>query len=899
MTSELLSQLSRHASMHRRFIFVFFLLLYTKLSIADSGAWNCEKVDGEEWSCNALPSSDEPEKSESPTSYSSTEVPITLPEPVPFKPAPVYVQPPKTVAKRQGWTCTSDEEGEETWNCSLIGSDPKGKARAIDADEYSSGLLTAAFDFNQEQVFDTLQSQLKYDPWENCMASSRNELLFTPGKDLRNTSPMDVRADYSEVFDKEITSFFGNVKIIRADQNVLSDMASYDSISDTMDAQGHVFYSEDELSLYSDTALLNLGTDEARLRKALFISPTSSIRGSADVVYRDSKVLSRYKDVAFTSCRPGNQDWVMHAQRLKMNKLTGKAAAKHAWLEFKGLPVLYTPYISFPLDDRRLSGFLPPTWGSNDRNGLDIVAPYYWNIAPNYDLTVWPRYMANRGGMLGGEFRYLTKMTSGSVGIDFLPSDGLRKVEGVDGDVDNEYYGKARYSGTIKNTTIFTPNLNSNLNLNYVSDKDYFIDLNNALGISNDRYLRSDANLNYSTEAISLTTRLEAYQTIDNSIVESARPYQKLPEVTLKLNHEFEDWPVEIETENQYINFYRDGRVNGHRLNVNPSVSIPIETASSFLKPKFSVQHTQYYLTDQPTGKPNNINRTLPVFSVDSGLFFEKDFKIADSGYMHTIEPRLFYLYIPEEDQKDIPIFDTSTFDFNYGSLFRENRFSGKDRIQDANQVTVAMTTRLLDSDSGVERLNLSVGEIFYFKDRKVVISGEPETNQLSNVVAELSGQLSDHISFTSGMQWNPDVNDFTRAQFDIRYRNQPEQIINLGYRYRRDNPLLAASIIQTDASFRWPLYDNWYGVGRWQYSLKFNSTKESFLGLEKESCCWRFRVVWRRFTNQLSNSTVADEAKMDEGLFLQIELKGLTSFGDKVDDFLERNLNGYQRNKK
>ncbi|MCK5120605.1 MAG: LPS assembly protein LptD [Methylococcales bacterium] len=884
--------------MHRRFIFVFFLPLYTELSIANSGAWNCEKVEGEEWSCNALPSSGEPEQPEFPTSDSSAEAPITLPEPVPFKPAPVYVQPPKTVAKRQGWTCTSAEEGEESWNCSLIGSDPKGKARVIDGEEYSSGLLTAAFDFNQEQVFDTLQSQLKYDPWENCMASSRIEPLYTPGKDLRNTSPMDVRADYSEVFDKEITSFFGNVEIIRADQNVLSDMASYDSISDTMDAQGHVFYSEDELSLYSDTALLNLGTDEARLRKALFISPASPIRGSADVVYRDSKMLSRYKEVAFTSCRPGNQDWVMHAKRLKMNKLTGKAAAKHAWLEFKGLPVLYTPYISFPLDDRRLSGFLPPTWGSNDRNGFDIVAPYYWNIAPNYDLTVWPRYMANRGGMLGGDFRYLTKMTSGSVGIDFLPSDGLRKVEGVDGDVENEYYGKARYSGTIKNTTTFTPNLNSNLNLNYVSDKDYFIDLNNALGISNDRHLRSDANLNYSTEGVSLTTRLEAYQTIDRSIADSARPYQKLPEVNLRLNHEFEDWPVDIAAENQYVNFYRDGRVSGQRLSINPSVTMPLETAGSFLKPKVSLQHSQYYLTDQAKGNPNSINRTLPVFSVDSGLFFEKDFKIADSSYMHTIEPRLFYLYIPEEDQKDIPIFDTSTFDFNFSSLFRENRFSGKDRIQDANQVTVAMTTRLIDSDNGAERLNLSVGEIFYFKDREVVISGAPETNQLSNVVAELSGQLTDHLSFTSGVQWNPDVNDFTRAQFDIRYRNQPEQIINLGYRYRRDNPNAVASIIQSDASFRWPLYDNWFGVGRWQYSLKLNSTKESFLGLEKESCCWRFRVVWRRFTNSLSNSTVADEAKMDQGIFLQIELKGLTSFGDKVDDFLEKNLNGYQRPK-
>jgi len=877
--------------MHCKYFFVIFLFTYAELIIAEDEAWDCEKGTDGQWSCNGQTQVSPPIAADRIKSEEAMPAELTAPQSIPL-PAPViaepskpvHVQPPSppAVAKRPGWNCKASEQ-DETWNCSLVGADPKGEAKAIGDPEYSSGLFAATFDYRQEQLFNALHAQLKYDPWENCTSPSRNKKPTIAGNDLRNTASMEVTADYSEVFDKEVTSFFGNVNIIRADQNVQSDRASYNTVSDTMDAQGHVFYNENEISLYSETALLNLSTDEARLREALFISPSGPIRGSADVVYRDSKFLTRYSNAAFTSCRPGNQDWIVHAERLKMNQKTGKAAAKHAWLEFKGLPVLYTPYISFPLDDRRLSGLLPPTFGANDKNGIDFSIPYYWNIAPNYDLTVWPRYMSKRGGMLGGEFRYLTEMTSGSLGLEYLPYDTLRK--------------EARFSGTLKNKTRFTDHLNSSIDLNYVSDDEYFDELSNALGLSNDRHLRSQADLNYNTDGIAFSSHLEAYQTIDRDITDDAKPYQKLPQVTLNLDHSFEQWPVDLAVENEYVNFYRNGRVSGHRFNTKPSIAFPIETAGAFLKPKVSLQHTLYELNSRMVGKSDSISRTLPIVSVDSGLFFEKNFEFSDSKYMHTLEPRLFYLYIPEKDQTDIPVFDSSLYDFGFSSLFRENRFSSVDRVQDANQITVAMTSRLIDSETGQERLNLSVGEIFYFKDRNITLSGDPETNSMSNLVAELSGQLTDNISFSSAIQWNPDINDVARGQAEMRYRDQAGKIINVGYRYRKDRLDLAVNdtnyIIQTDASFRWPLYDNWYGVGRWQYSLKFNSTKESFLGLEKESCCWRFRVIWRRFANTVTDSS---EGEMDQGVFVQIEFKGLTSFGDKVDNFLEKNLKGYRR---
>ncbi len=864
-----------------RYFFVFLLVFYAELNFAANGVWDCEKIKGGDWTCKVEKTEDEIDSSvdqqQVQEKFNAQDVELAQPVPRPVD-KPRHIQAPRSVARRPGWTCKPNSE-DESWSCSLIGTDPKGVARVMGNPEPESGLLAAAFDYNQEQIFDTLHSQLKFDPWENCLDSSSEKIRFTADDDLRNTAPMDVTADYSEVFDKEVTSFFGNVKMKRADQTVNSDRASYDTVSETLDAQGQVFYNENQIALYGNTALLNLATDEARLRDALFISPSGPIRGSADVMYRDSKTLSRYSKAAFTSCKPGNQDWVVHADRLKMNKKTGKAAAKNAWLEFKGLPVLYTPYISFPLDDRRLSGFLPPTFGGDDRNGFDSTIPYYWNIAPNYDLTVWPRYMSKRGAMLGGEFRYLTKKASGELGLEYLPYDTLRQ--------------KPRYSGTFKNKMNLVDNLNSNINLNYVSDDAYIDELSNALGLSNDRHLRSNADLTYAVQGLSFSARAEAYQTIDKFIADSARPYQKLPQVNLDLDHSFQQWPIDLAMDNEYVHFYRNGRVSGHRFNSKPSIAFPMENLAGYVKPKFSLQYTQYELQDQAAGKKDSISRTLPIFSVDSGMFLEKNFKLADSKYMHTIEPRLFYLYIPKEDQSDIPVFDSSLYDFGYSSLFRENRFSSIDRIQDANQVTVALTTRLIDSDSGYELMNLSVGEIFYFQDREVTISGPSETNTLSNLVAELSGQLNDQLSYNSAIQWNPDVNDITRGQAELKYRDVDNRLINIGYRYRRDNPAAAASIIQTDTSFRWPLYDNWYGVGRWQYSLKFNSTKESFLGLEKESCCWRFRLIWRRYANVITGS---EDDELDEGVFLQLELKGLTSFGDKVDDFLDKNLKGYQR---
>ena len=884
------------------------------------------------------------------------------------KPAASVIKPAAVVAaesvpaysgKPAGWKCDpKDKEGD--WNCELTGSDPKGEARVIESAEHGFSLLDPAFDNKQENVFNTLRDRLQNNPWGNCTMQLGTQSYLLPDKKLRDSADTDLNANYIEIYDNEVGNYQGNVDLKRADQRASSNSANYDSVSQTVDLHGNVFYSENDLSMHTDSATLKLDNDQAKLRDTLFISPAMPIRGKADAVYRDSQTLSRYKGVAYTSCEPGNQDWVVHASDLKMNKSDGTGSAKNAWVEFKGVPVFYSPYLSFPIDNRRKSGFLAPAFGNTGRGGFNFTTPFYWNIAPNLDATLRPRYYTKRGILLAGDFRYLTEMTNGKVSLEYLPGDNLTKND--------------RYYATIKNNTRFTQNIAANLDLNLVSDNRYFNDLGNALSTTTFSQIRSSADISYIDQDFSLNGQLVSYQTIDPNLRQRLKPYRRLPQLNFNYDHVFEDafeFPIHTAVNTEYVYFQHDdsepgsatfdplqplsrGNIralaSGHRFNAQPSVSFPIKTGGAFVTPKLSLQYTQYMLDNQPVGYADSISRVLPIASVDSGLFLEKDINLFGGAYKHTIEPRLFYLYIPRVNQKEIPVFDTSLYDFWYPALFRENRFNGLDRTQDANQVTLALTSRLVDPKTGLDKLKLDLGQIFYFQDREVTapivrvganfLESRVETSSFSPLVAELSSAFNEHLSIETGLQWDPQHNDITRGKAILHLVRNPGELFNVGYNYRKDylirdtlnrpekeiasdigfsdpasdsaisyvqnlqqnNTLLRSKdIIQTDMSFRWPLFDKWFAIGRWQYSLLYNQTADAFVGLEKETCCWRFRVIGRRFVNNIAaaaNSPIGLDTPYNSqtGIYFQIELKGLTGLGEKLDDFFARSIFGYQR---
>ncbi len=944
---------------HRLFLLLVSLFPYTSLAAEKSAAWNCaQSSDGKEWVCSggenkpssteespdtitpskpldtlkAAPVASTPSIENTTTTAPAQTVPsvkhVEMATDAPIS-APPSITPQKTHQTHDTsnlaseteaeWECSAGQKNNQ-WDCQKTQpttlsenasetaiSTPKTTKKS----PFSQGvsMLPSAFSAKEEDTFDVLKSQLKTDPWQHCTNPNAPKPVFTNTKKLRNDAPIDVQSNYSEIFDNEISSYFGNVVIKHADQQLSSESANYDSVAETLDVHGDAYYSDDDLSVHTNAGTFDLNSDQAKLRDVLFIAPSAPLRGRARSVTRESKIISRYQDVAFTSCPTGNQDWAIHASELNINKEEGEGTAKNAWLEFKGTPVFYSPYMSFPTDSNRKSGFLAPSFGSTQRSGFNVSAPYYWNIAPNYDATFKPRYLTKRGILLAGDFRYLTESLQGHTNLEVLPDDYLRQHQ-------------PRYFASVKNTTRFTDKVHANIDLNYVSDKNYFAELGSALSLPNFSYLKSQADVGYYGDMMNAVARVENYQSIDKYLTGNRLPYRKLPEIDINFKHDFNQLPVPVNValNNEFVYFQHTSLLNGQRSNVKPSISMPLQSESAYVTPKVSLQYTNYFLSDPLiSGYSSQISRTLPIFSTDTGMTFERNVNLGGNGFLNTIEPRLFYLYIPRENQKDIPIFDTSAYDIWFNTLFRENRFSGLDRVQDANQVTMAVSSRLIDAQTGKERAKFSLGNIVYFQDREVQapfyiqkndLNGKPiletftpptETGRFSNVIGELSAQVNNHVAIDSGIQFDPYQNEISRGKAILHLTHQPNEILNVGYRYRKISPTIipnrANDIIQSDMSFHYPIYDNWSAIGRWQYSLLYNSTQESFLGIEKENCCWRFRVVGRRYVNNLNVFSNGEDVQgvSQTGIFFQVELKGLTGMGEKLDTFLEQNIYGYR----
>ena len=926
----------------------------------DSTAWNCQQSkDGKEWICNGDEKNAEikqPTKTELPIVESESISPIIVDEiksnqtkknlkttvdnsvqkseTIAVTPAQIEKAKKIVVEEQENvftidtgeWKC-GEGQGSE-WNCKQAGKIATSeKEEALPRIKTNLGIIPPAFDSTQEQTFNILKSQLKVDPWQHCSNPNLPQPVYRSTKNTREHSPVDVTSNYSEIFENEISSYFGNVRIKRADQQVFSNAANYDSITEKLAVEGDVYYSDDDMAVHTDAATFDLNSDKAKLRDVLFIAPAAPLRGHAGIVYRENKDISHYQNVAYTSCPTGNQDWVVHAGELKIDREDGTGSAKDTWLEFKGVPVFYSPYLEFPTDSRRKSGFLAPSFGNTQRAGFHFNLPYYWNISPNLDATFKPRYLTQRGVLLAGEFRYLTEDSYGETKIEVMPTD-------------YKLNDKSRYFGSFKDSTRLSERIQANVDLNFVSDRNYFAELGSALSLPNFSYLKSQADVGYYGDIVSAIGRVENYQSIDKFLTGDRLPYRKLPQINVNVKHRFDTTPVNVGMENEFVYFQHTNLQNGQRSNLKPFISVPLQSASAYITPKIALQYTHYFL-NRPLEPEysKEISRTLPIFSTDSGMTFERHVDFGDKGFLNTLEPRLFYLYIPRKNQNDIQIFDTNVYDTWFNTLFRENRFSGIDRIQDANQFTAAITSRLVDEKTGKERMKFSLGNTFYLQDREVQArysvfrymkdrNGQSEfdrdgiiplaeTNSFSNMIGEFSSHINEYVTLDSGLQWNPHTADIDRGKFFLHLTgNDSQKILNLGYRYRKgimpnisqadldDKSIdwnstkqrLSTGISQTDLSFHYPIYDNWSAIGRWQYSLLYNSTQESFLGIEKENCCWRFRVVGRRYLNNLNMFYDGDvQGDSQTGVFFQVELKGLTGMGENLDTFLEQNIYGFR----
>jgi len=621
---------------------------------------------------------------------------------------------------------------------------------------------------------------------------------------------------------------------------------------------------------------------------------TTASRGDAKTIFFEGQNKKRLVDASYTTCAANVDDWYIKAGELELNDYTKSATATNARINFKGVPILYTPWISFSYANQRQSGLLAPTWGTTSESGFELTVPYYWNIAPDMDATFGPRILSKRGLQYMGEFRYLGETYSGTDNIEYLPDDNQN--------------GQNRYYVKLNHLQSFSNGWSAGYDIEKVSDDQYFSELDTHITATSRVNLPQQAYVNYSSNELdsgiwSFNALVQKYQTLDKL----SFPYERLPQFTLNGTR---DWkPVSTNLYAQWVSFDRNQNeplrtsttsgdviattVTGDRFTLYPSISLPMAKSYGYVTPKLGVHYTSYQLQNEgftvlnkdqaviDSGAYNSDNRALPIFSVDSGLYFDRDFRVVKNRYTQTLEPRLFYVYIPYQDQSDLPVFDTAEADVNMGTLFLENQFVGNDRINNANQLSLALTTRLIDQKTGIQRLAATVGQRFYFADQKVFIPGaERRTSNSSDIVTALTARLLNFWNLDLAWQYDTDANRTTKSNIGARYNPEPGKALNLSYRFTKER------LEQIDVSAQWPLAPQWYGVGRWNYSIREDQPIESLAGVEYNAGCWQARAVMQRVSTLTANANYA--------LFFQLELGGIASIGSNPLKLLERSIPGY-----
>ena len=660
----------------------------------------------------------------------------------------------------------------------------------------------------------------------------------------------------------------GDAEAIRGFQRLRADRIIYHEHDKTVEAKGDVVYDEPLLNIRGTNGKFWFDEHRGELFATQYNFYERHGRGDARKAYVVRPGVTRFKKALYTTCPEDSNAWVMRATKVELDQNTGVGVARNARLSLKGVPVLYTPYISFPIDDRRKTGFLIPSFGSSDNSGFELKTPFYWNIAPNYDATITPRYLQDRGTQVNTEFRFLQPFQEGLARVEYLHKDDITDDK--------------RSRVIIRNQMRFSPNLTADIDYDRVSDKDYLEDLGDSLSLASVTHLRRTAQAEYTTSWWQLGLQVDDYQTVDKTIAQENRPYQRLPRITFNAASPIRPGGIETQMTSEAVRFDASQRVTADRVDLWPSASWPIRGSAFDLTPKVGLRYTGYKLDDQPVGDSKHPSRSTPFFSLDNTVYFERDLSLVGNQYTQTLEPRLFYLYVKGENQDDIPLFDASTPTFTYRELFEENRFNGADRMGDANQAALALTTRFIDPNTGAEKLHASIGQLYYFANRNVTLNNTaPETDSESNIAAEVELALSRSWTGKADLIWDPHANGTERANARIQYRPGYRKIANLSYRY------LKGEQNQIDASILWPLSPAWHVVGRWYYDIGDSQKLETLAGIEYDSCCWGLRFVTREY--------IDSDSKANNRVYMaQIVLKGLATFGSKIESVLEDGILGY-----
>ncbi|KWU47695.1 LPS-assembly protein LptD [Pseudomonas palleroniana] len=761
--------------------------------------------------------------------------------------------------------------------------------------------------------------------------------------------------------EQQIATLAGDVVMRQGSMQMEAQEASLYQAENRGELNGNVRLRDNGALIVGDHAQVQLDTGAAQIDNAEYVMHKSRIRGNALYAKRAENAIIRLKDGTYTTCEPDSNAWQLKGNNITLNPATGFGTATNATLRVKNIPILYTPYIYFPIDNRRQSGFLPPSFSTGGETGFTLVTPYYFNLAPNYDATLYPQYMTKRGLLMEGEFRYLTKSSEGQFGGAYLNDENDERK----GQTDAE---KTRYMLNWQHKGGLDSRLLQQVDYTKISDPYYFQDLKSyEEGVESRDFVNQQGSLTYRGDTYQARLNVQAYQL---ATVAQFTPYDRLPQVTFNGALPYHPGGLDFAYETEAVRFERDlqkgnytdengvvtsrldnnvlglNRANGTRLNAAPSVSLPLNWTYGFITPKLKYVYTKYDLDLDSTGKNDLLvnrsgasalgesfnssqDRAVPIASIDSGLYFDRNTQWFGSNYRQTLEPRLFYLYVPEKDQKDIPVFDSGETSFSFDSLFRDNRFTGSDRIGDENKLSLGLTSRWIQDD-GLERQRISIGQAVYFKDREVQLPGvdaatrDDAHENVSPIALDYSFRFNRDWRATADYNWDPTSHSprSGSAMFHYQPEDNPNKVINVGYRYRNDQVVYnqltgkwqfggdygSASdpstfikdyykIQQHDFSMMWPIIPQWNLITRWQYDYARNRTLEAFGGFEYDNCCWKLRVINRYWVSNDEYTQIAPlNEKGDHGLFFQIVLKGLGGLtGSKVESFLDKGIQGYR----
>jgi len=677
--------------------------------------------------------------------------------------------------------------------------------------------------------------------------------------------PIEVKGGSAEVSRQGDAKLTGGVTIVQGDRQVSAESATYDAAERRFQVEGDVEFRSPELRLKGGAGSWNaLGTGQ--FTGAEFELPQRPARGSAAELEMTREGDLKLAEVRFTTCPAGSTDWELRASSIEINQRTQQGRGRNVRVDLKGIPILFTPVITFPVGPARKSGFLFPSFGNSDKSGFELGVPYYLDLAPNYDLTLTPFLLSRRGFGAGADFRYLTERSRGKFDTDYLPDDNLAGDD-------------RRYSALVHRTD-FTDALRIDANLADVSDSQYFEDFGLGPDGTSIMFLDRHFRLAWLGQGWRLDGLVQDFQVIDLDVDPLDRPYSRLPQLAFSGL-----WPMagglETSLEAETVWFDRDVGVTGLRADVVPRIAWPVRESGYHFEPSAAWRATTYELSDTAPDEDDSLSRTAPILSLDAGLVFEREAG-ERRQFAHTLEPRLRYTYIPYRDQDDLPLFDTALPDLNLVQLFRTNRYVGADRLGDANELAAGFTTRLLRAESGQQYLTATIGQRFYFESPQVVLPGEaPENRNASNLVGEVQLTAWRSWSARAGLEWDDEQSNTLRGEGSVQYRPADNKVVNFGYRYRE------GLIEQWDAAFAWRLSPSWQVFARQVYSTKESKSIDRFAGFEYSGCCWRLRLLGR---NYVSNRT----GESDNSILLQVELTGLSSVGSRSDTFLKGAIRGY-----